>query len=158
MLSHLRGRTLLLVLWPTDEMKLSKGPIEARKCCYAQRMRGLGTLSPKWDVFIKPLPLVLKKLCKGGGRKIVRAIGDGRHQGDSVFQTQQDWCTCELTETVEVSMGPAHVLAIRGPTPGRGSRHKPPCLTKKLSPFDIYTCKGKISFLHWSLTRHTNHT
>lgn len=140
MLSHLRGRTLLLVLWPTGETKLSKGPIEARKCCYAQRTRTrtLGTLSPKWDVFIKSLPLALKKLCKGGGRKIVRATGDGLHQGDSVFQTQQDWRTCELTETVGASMGPAHVLAIWGSTPGRGSRHKPQCLTKKLSPFGIY--------------------
>jgi hypothetical protein len=34
-----------------------------------------------------------------GGRKIVRAREDGRHQGIKAFQTPQGWCTCELTET-----------------------------------------------------------
>ena len=44
--------------------------------------RDLGTLSPKWDVFIKPFPSGLRKLCGRGSRKIIRARGGGRHQGN----------------------------------------------------------------------------
>lgn len=42
------------------------------------RLRDTETLILKWDVSIKSLPLGLKKQ----NRKIVRAIGDGRHEGN----------------------------------------------------------------------------
>lgn len=39
----------------------------------------------------------------------MRANKDGRHQGNNSFHTQQDRCTCELTETVAACTGPARV-------------------------------------------------
>jgi hypothetical protein len=38
-----------------------------------QAVRDTGTLSPKWDVFSKLLPLRLGYLCRKGGRKIIGA-------------------------------------------------------------------------------------
>lgn len=35
-----------------------------------------------------------------GGEKRIRARGDGWIQGSNIFQTQEDWRTSELTETV----------------------------------------------------------
>jgi hypothetical protein len=40
-----------------------------------QRVRDLGTLSSKWDVSIKSLPLGPRGLCGRGGRRRVRARG-----------------------------------------------------------------------------------
>lgn len=47
-----------------------------------------GTLSFKHDVLIKPLPSRLRDLSGRKGREIVRALGDGKPQGNSIFQTQ----------------------------------------------------------------------
>lgn len=35
------------------------------------------------------------------GEKIVRAKGDGWYQGNSDFQMQQNWHTCEVTDTLQ---------------------------------------------------------
>jgi hypothetical protein len=40
-----------------------------------QRVRDFGALSPKWDVFIKPLPWRLRDLCKRESRKTIRVNG-----------------------------------------------------------------------------------
>lgn len=45
-----------------------------------QRVRDLDTLSPKWEVSNKPLPLGLRELCRRGSKMIVRTSRDGRHQ------------------------------------------------------------------------------
>ena len=45
-----------------------------------QRMRDLGTLSPKWDVSIKFLPLGLNEPCERGDSKSIGAGVDGKHQ------------------------------------------------------------------------------
>ena len=46
-----------------------------------QRVRDLGTLNPKWDVFIKPLPSGFRELTMlREGRKCVRAREDGGHK------------------------------------------------------------------------------
>ena len=45
-----------------------------------ERERDLGTFSPKWDVSIKSLPPEFRESWGRGGRKIVRARRDGRHQ------------------------------------------------------------------------------
>ena len=42
-----------------------------------QRVVDFGALSPKMDVLIKPLPSKCRGLCRRGGRKIVKARGDG---------------------------------------------------------------------------------
>lgn len=41
----------------------------------------------------------LRGPCGRGGRKTVGARGDGGHLGNKNFQTQQDQCALELTET-----------------------------------------------------------
>jgi hypothetical protein len=51
-----------------------------------QTVRDLRTLSPKWNVFIKSLPLGFKKSFRKGGRRNVRAKSiDRRHQGNMVL-------------------------------------------------------------------------
>lgn len=45
-----------------------------------QRVRDLGTISSKGDVSINSIPSELKGPKESGGRKHVRAIGDGGHQ------------------------------------------------------------------------------
>ena len=82
-------------------------------------MRDFETLSPKWDVFIKPFPVVLWGLRGRGGRNILRAREDGRNQRNSVFQAQQDWCTHEFTNTVAAHTGPVQVQARWGPSAER---------------------------------------
>jgi hypothetical protein len=47
-----------------------------------ERVRNFGTPYPKWDVSIKSLSSGIRKL---GGRKIVRASGDGRYQRNKAF-------------------------------------------------------------------------
>lgn len=79
-------------------------------------VRDLGMFSPKWDVFIKSLTSGLRIIYKKGGRKIVRARGDGWHQGNSVFQAQQDW----WTETVAAVTRPAQIQASWGPIAKKG--------------------------------------
>lgn len=39
---------------------------------FMQRLRGLGTLSPKCDVTIRSLPSEFSEPCRGGGRKVWR--------------------------------------------------------------------------------------
>jgi hypothetical protein len=41
--------------------------------------------TPKRDVSTKPLLSELRKLCRRGGGKIVRANGDGGHQESTAF-------------------------------------------------------------------------
>lgn len=66
------------------------------------RERGAEILSPKWDDFIKRLHSGLRMLRRREGRKTVRVGGDGWHQGNRVFHTQQDWCTHELRDHVSM--------------------------------------------------------
>ena len=44
-----------------------------------QRVRYVGTLGPKWDVFITSLPSELRETYGRGGGEIVRASGNGEH-------------------------------------------------------------------------------
>lgn len=48
-----------------------------------QKMRNLGAVSLKWDVFVKSLPLGLNETYRRMGRKIVRDRGDGGQQRNS---------------------------------------------------------------------------
>jgi hypothetical protein len=67
-----------------------------------QRVRDFEILSTKQDVFIKTLPSGLRKLCRIRGGKIARARRETRHQENSVFHTQHDFCTHELTGILAV--------------------------------------------------------
>lgn len=49
------------------------------------RVRELGTLGHTWGFSIKSLPSGLIEPCGRGGRRIVKARGDGGHQGNEVF-------------------------------------------------------------------------
>lgn len=73
-----------------------------------QRVTDFETHSPKWDVFVKHLPLELRELCRTGGRS-VGARGDGCHQGTSILQTQKYCQTCYLKSSTAASTG--HSLA-----------------------------------------------
>ena len=80
-----------------------------------------------WDVFDKALTSGSRiYACQRGGREIVRARGDGWHQGNSVFQTQQGWCTDEL-------MGPTGSAQLKpdGPSTEKGNNQEH--IIKKLS-------------------------
>lgn len=70
-----------------------------------QNGRSSWSLSLKWDVYIIPLSSRLRGLHWRGGRKMLRAGGGWWLEVNSMIQTQQDWCTSELTETVG-STGP----------------------------------------------------
>jgi hypothetical protein len=50
-------------------------------------MRGCGTLSPKWDIFIKPQGSGNDAEEKERKKKMVRGSEDERHQENSTFQT-----------------------------------------------------------------------
>jgi hypothetical protein len=60
-------------------------------------------------VFIKCIFSGLTHLCRRQVEKILRATDDGGPQGNTVFQTQHDWCTYEFTETVQAYTRPAQV-------------------------------------------------
>lgn len=103
-------------------------PAVDRRSTTGQGQRVWSALS-KWDVVPKLLPYRSGDLCGKGNRKIER--GDGWIQGNSVFETQLDWCIYELIETLEAALRPAQVQAIgiqamlrrkktQGPTPNRG--------------------------------------
>lgn len=72
-----------------------------------------------WDVFIKPFPSRIRYPCRRGSRKIARVRSNGQLNGNSVFQIQEDWCTCELTGTVVALAGPAYIQARQGPSTER---------------------------------------
>lgn len=55
-----------------------------------EREKGFGVLTPKWDVFIKPLPSRVRELCTQGVRKTLRACGvlkeNGPQKGEALFE------------------------------------------------------------------------
>lgn len=84
----------------------------------------------------------------------LKASGDGRFQGNNAFQTQEYWCTDELTETGTTctSQNQMEISALR-----RESGHYLLTLTQKLPPTDNYSLRKK-SFSpiesHWLYTLH----
>ena len=98
-------------------------------------------------VFIKLLPSGLRKLCGRGGRKIVKARGDGGQPLVWLLGTTRlmfIWtlrdCGClHRASTGSSQMGAPH---------WEGSVQGLPSLTKKLSHID----KGNFSSFHWCLT------
>jgi hypothetical protein len=74
------------------------------------------SVSPKWDVFFKHLPSRLRDQWRREGGRILRGRGGGWLQGNSDFHTQQDWCMCELTETMT---GPTRPVRFKS----EGARH-----------------------------------
>jgi hypothetical protein len=84
-------------------------------------------------------------------------VGAVRLQGNSVFQTHQDWHTYVLTETVAAGTEPAQIQARQVVGAQGVKRMLAPTPTKKLSPTDNWLQK-KISFLPLSVIGYTNHT
>lgn len=104
----------------------------------------LWSIQPKWDVFIISLPSGFKDLCRRGCR------GGGWLQGNSVFQTQQGWCTYKLTETVTGHTDKISAWRM-------GSEHKVPTQPRSCLQL-IADRRGKISFLQWSDPGYINST
>lgn len=77
------------------------------------------------DVFTKAATSRLRDLYRRG-RKTLRAKGDKWLQPTRVFQTQQNWCTYELTVTVAAHTRSAHVQVRWGPSTERRKEHKVP--------------------------------
>jgi hypothetical protein len=95
-----------------------------------------------------PHPRGLRELCRRGGGKVVRARRGGWHQGNSVFQTQQNWLTCELRlwQRNGACAGSRQTYQ-RGE--GEVAVSSSPCFpTKRRSLRLTTTCKGKASFLN----------
>jgi hypothetical protein len=55
-----------------------------------QTKRGFVVLSPKWDVYVKPLHSRLRDLGGREGGRTVRVRYGIRQQGKSIFQKQRD--------------------------------------------------------------------
>lgn len=79
-----------------------------------------------------PPPSGLNYLSGKGGRKSARARGGGCLQGDSAFQTKQDWRTYELKETVTACTELHRFKTDEASAMKVGSRNGVPPLTKKL--------------------------
>lgn len=95
------------------------------------------------------------------GRKILRATGNGKHQGNCVFQMQQNWCTYELTETVAEYTELTQARARWGASTERGKwAWSPTPKQKAISNWQPHRRKGKVSFLSGgkSLSGSTNLT
>lgn len=111
----------------------------------------------KWDTFITPLLLMLRDLFRRGSAKTVRARSGGWLPGNSVFQTQQDWCIHELPRECKQ---PAHLPKLqpdKTPAWTIGSGHKTPAwtienghksspLAKKLFKIDDYLERKSVFF------------
>ena len=80
---------------------LPQSGTNTKVCNYTmcRELRDFRILIPKWHVFIKSFLSGLRELCEREGDKILGVGGDGQHQGNHVFQTQQDWCTFELRDS-----------------------------------------------------------
>lgn len=78
-----------------------------------------------------------RDLSRRGGREIIKGRGGGWHQGNSIFQTQQNWYTHELTEAGTACTRPETVQARWNPCTEKKWTPSP-TLTKKL--FAINTC------------------
>lgn len=81
-----------------------------------------------------------------GGRKIVKASEDGRHQGDGVFQTQKDRYTYEHSQIVAACMGPAEGQARWGPITERLKWTLYPIPNQKAIPNWQLLAKEKLVF------------
>ena len=61
--------------------------LDGNKYIESQRddVHSKGPYNTKWDVSINSLLSGLRELCRRGGANIVRARGDGGHQGNKTF-------------------------------------------------------------------------
>lgn len=99
-------------------------------------------------------PMQKKKKQKAGS---VRARGHEWFQGKNIIQTQQDWRTYELMETVRTCIRPAQIQTRQIPAQRRESRQKVPPLNK--SYLQLMTAENrKITFLQWSIPGYFNYT
>lgn len=113
-----------------------------------QRVRNLKTLSPKCDVFIKPLPENSGIYAKEH-KNIVRARGGRWCEGNRDFQTQQDGCTYEFTQ--RTWMGSKQTK----PQPSKGNWPQSPT-TKQ---FAIDPVAKKLSVIYqWYIIGYINDT
>lgn len=103
-----------------------------------QGVKDLGIFSLKCKVFTKSLPSELRELCRGGGRKIVRASED---------ETTKDTRPCRQNRTeVYVSsqrlkqhaQGLYRSKLYGGHSTESENGHRLPFLIQKLSPTDIH--------------------
>lgn len=118
-----------------------------------QNGRSSWSLSLKWDVYIIPLSSRLRDLHWRGGRKMLRAGGGWWLEVNSMIQTQQDWCTSELTETVGSTV----------PTRQNPNREKsmgtPASAPNQEAVLNCFLLgkKKKIHFLQWNVTGYISH-
>jgi hypothetical protein len=96
----------------------------------------------------------LRSLCRRGGRKIVKS----QKWGNSVFHTQQDWCTYEPKETVAASIRPAQVQARWCPSPERKKWTLGYTSNQEIICNWCPLTNGKNSYLQWSITGYTAHS
>lgn len=128
-------------------------PIQRPTLDGMQRVRGFRTLCPKWDIFIKLLLWRLRKLCGGGGRKIVRVKGmDGTKEIVS-SRHNSTW----YTETVAAYIGPAQVQDRWNSNTGGRWTPAPFPKWEDISSWQLLTKEKSVFFL-WSLTGCVNHT
>lgn len=75
-------------------------------------------------------PLRLRDICRRGGRKIIKGRGGRCHQRNSIFQTQQDRYTHELTEAGTARTRPGTVQARWNPCTEKRKWTPRPTLTE----------------------------
>lgn len=120
-------------------------------------MRGFGTLGPKRDVFIKPLPIgVQGVMWKRMQEERKGQSGCRTPRTLRIFQTQQDSHTRELTETEAAHThrdGPS--TSQMGPSTGKGKQAQALILNSEA----VSKCQSptkESSLLQWSLTGNTH--
>lgn len=148
-------------------MPLGKAEEPVREKCWDKLLRGpdsmqrmceLGIRNPKRHVSVKSLPSELTECCRKGGRKTVRARGDGGHQGNGAFWTQQGWGTYELRDWVSMhtvcGVCTNGVLELKGedtcPIPDPEAVSDRVTLTKEMSAFSNRVSPGEETTLKGS--------
>lgn len=91
-------------------------------------MRDFGSLSPKQDVFIKPLPSNLRDLCRKGGGKSIR---------DRIWVTPKKQCLADISGLIRIGTqrdcgSTNKPCTVKPAKSQQASRHKALLLTRKL--------------------------
>lgn len=109
----------------------------------------------KQNIFIKCILSRLSNLCRQGGKRIIRARGDGQFQRISVFQTQLE--DAYMNSEQKTCRGSSYVRFQHRNMCG-GNRCRLLSFSKKLFAIDLPPSKGKIQFspvkCHWICKPH----
>lgn len=112
------------------------------------RVRGFGTLNPKWNVFITPVPSKLRGPCRRGDRKTFKSQDVSKETSSSRHNRADKHIG---SETVTTRTQPGQIPTRQNPNPEKERQTLVPALAMKLYAID--GCRERESPLY-STTRH----